>query len=225
MLSDFCQVNNFTWVCDGILSKQDCSLLIKEALPQLKRAGVLVHNETKYNDTRKAFDAPLVKENYEKDSQPEIYSLLERVENLTSDLTALPVENQEPLNIINYPDGGHYVDHYDVFLRDAEYYEKHMAMGGQRVSTVLFYLNDSFFGGETNFPKLDNFKITPHTGRSVFWKNMKSEDLIKESKHSGMPVSGGEKWVAVKWIREGKYQPKHKGYFFPDKKLDIRTKS
>lgn len=210
MLSNFCQINNFTWVCDGVLSDHDCSLLIEEATPKLKEAGTLVGNKTERNDARRAFDTSLLKKNY--NSEQEIYSIIKKIEELTSDLTDLPIENQESLNIIKYPEDGQYIEHYDIFLRSEEYYGEYMEMGGQRLFTIMFYLNDSFFGGETNFPKLDDFKINPHKGRSVFFKSMEDGNLIKESKHSGLPVKDGEKWLAVKWIRERRYQPKKAGH-------------
>jgi prolyl 4-hydroxylase len=204
-LLDFYQPNDFIWICDEVLSAQDCDLIIEEAVPELSEAGIVTKSDIGYDETRNALHGGVYKERHE--PQEEIYSLLERIEDLVSDLTGLPVKNQEPLNVVNYPEGGYYDEHYDAFSSElSESYERQMKRGGQRLFTMMFYLNDSFSGGQTSFPELDDFRIDPCVGRAVLWKNMEDGKVRKESKHSGMSVMDDEKWLAVKWVREQEYQ-------------------
>jgi len=138
-----------------------------------------------------------------------------KIRNLISDLTSLPVENQENFLAIRYDKNGSYMEHFDSFIKQTEnsiytkeFYEQSMASGGQRKFTALFYLNDNFSGGETNFPKL-NKKIKPETGKLLYWNNLDENGNTNLNMiHAGMPVLDGQKWVLVVYIREKKYENK-----------------
>ena len=156
--------------------------------------------------SRYAQESLLLKSNY--NSQQKIYNSIEKIETIVSNITCLPVENQEYLNIVRYSEGGHYVPHYDFFLKGGEGYDLDIAKGGQRVSSVLFYLNDSYEGGVTQFPKLDNFEIAPRKGRAVYWNNFRDNKPIEKSLHCSLPVEKGFKWIGIVWVREGEYSPR-----------------
>ncbi len=205
MLHNFSQIGEFLWVCDGLLSTEECSLLTKEARPHLEEVTVLDYDKgpTKDSKSREAKERLLVKSHY--NSQQEIYNVIEKIEKITSTVTCLPVENQEHLNIIRYSEGGHYVPHYDFFIKGSENYDESISRGGQRVYSILFYLNNSYDGGETEFPKLDNFKIEPRIGRVLFWSNFSDNKPEEKSIHSSLPVKKGVKWIGVKCVRESEY--------------------
>jgi prolyl 4-hydroxylase len=77
-----------------------------------------------------------------------------------------------------------------------------MKSGGQRVYSCLFYLNDEFEGGETEFP-IKKIKVTPKIGRMLMWSNLKIDGSLDfESLHAGLPVISGTKWIAIVWVRE-----------------------
>jgi prolyl 4-hydroxylase len=79
--------------------------------------------------------------------------------------------------------------------------------GGQRIITVIMYLNSlASAGGETYFPYL-NLKIEPMTGRAIVWYNVDENGEIDRSTfHEARPVEKGEKWIATKWLREHKFK-------------------
>jgi prolyl 4-hydroxylase len=116
----------------------------------------------------------------------------------------LPVENQEPTSIVMYEKGEQYEAHWDYFnpkLHPKEYETFVVPSGSNRVATAIFYLNDGFEGGETYFPKID-FKIKPELGMCITFLNMFDDDEFnEESLHAGLPVTGGEKYIATKWVR------------------------
>jgi len=66
------------------------------------------------------------------------------------------------------------------------------------------YLNDVQEGGETIFPKMD-LSISPKKGAALYFHYGNQEGQTDRlTLHSSVPVLNGEKWVATKWIRQGK---------------------
>ena len=116
----------------------------------------------------------------------------------------LTIKNQEPTSVVMYEKGEQYKAHWDYFhpQHHPKEYEAFVARGNSnRVATTIFYLNDSFEGGETYFPKID-FKIKPELGMCIAFINMFSDDEFnEESLHAGLPVISGKKYIATKWVR------------------------
>jgi len=80
-----------------------------------------------------------------------------------------------------------------------------MKRGGQRAKSALVYLNDDFTGGETEFPKI-NIRVSPQKGKLVLWDNtFEDGNPDHDSLHAGLPVISGTKYIAVIWIRFGKF--------------------
>jgi prolyl 4-hydroxylase len=117
----------------------------------------------------------------------------------------LPVENGEGLQILHYHTGGQYTPHYDYFAPSDPGSATHIANGGQRVSSLVMYLNDVEDGGATVFPEL-RLTVGPKKGSGVYFEYCNSRnELDPLSLHGGTPVLKGEKWVATKWMRQGRY--------------------
>jgi prolyl 4-hydroxylase len=122
-----------------------------------------------------------------------------------SELLSLPTENFENLHVVKYEAGGEYKTHHDFFHETENYYGEQIDRGGQRIFTTLIYLNDTFLGGETDFPLLSK-KIKPETGKLVVWSNIdENGECDHDSLHAGLPVLEGTKYIAVFWIRESKF--------------------
>lgn len=68
---------------------------------------------------------------------------------------AQPAEHFEPAQITNYKFGQLYAAHFDAFDVTNGPGLECASQGGQRVATVLMYLNDCAAGGGTYFPRLD----------------------------------------------------------------------
>jgi prolyl 4-hydroxylase len=131
--------------------------------------------------------------------------LTDKIKNIVSEKTNLPIENQEQIHIVKYNVGGEYKQHHDFFHPNTDYFESHIQRGGQRVYSCIFYLNDYFLGGETNFPKIE-YKVNPKIGKLVVWKNLNDDmSLNYNSLHAGLPVISGEKWICIVWVRENKF--------------------
>lgn len=132
------------------------------------------------------------------------HALISKIEARISELTNTPVENGEGIQILRYINGGEYRPHFDYFTQ-TEGGHKHIATGGQRIITVIMYLNDVNAGGATIFPNI-NLNIYPKKGAALYFSYFNSQGQIDpDTLHGGAPVVEGEKWIATKWIRQREY--------------------
>jgi hypothetical protein len=53
-----------------------------------------------------------------------------------------PLSHGEGLQVLRYQVGGQYRPHFDYFPRSGAASPAHLAQGGQRIGTVIVYLND-----------------------------------------------------------------------------------
>jgi hypothetical protein len=113
------------------------------------------------------------------------------------------VSQLEPTNILRYEVGQEYGAHYDVIPpNEAQNFEADLRAFGQRLVTVLVYLNEDYEGGETEFPRLkQRFKGKPGDAL-IFWNLSQANQLERDSLHAGLPVTRGEKWLLSQWVRE-----------------------
>lgn len=115
----------------------------------------------------------------------------------------LPLAHQESTNVLRYCQGQEYKRHYDFITPDEEGgFAEELKVAGQRVVTLLVYLNDSYEGGETDFPRL-NWRFKGKAGDAlVFWNLSATGQREPFSLHAGLPVVRGEKWLLSQWVRE-----------------------
>ena len=119
---------------------------------------------------------------------------------------SLPIHKMEPVQIVKYKTGGEYKPHVDYmsFADEGDRIREAMR-GGQRVQTVLVYLNDDYVGGETVFTAA-GLTIKPEAGKLVLWDNVREDGWgDPESEHAGLPVTG-TKWIALVWVRQGEWR-------------------
>ena len=115
------------------------------------------------------------------------------------------VENAESLQVVKYQPGGFYKPHHDACCDDNELCDNFKRRSGQRIMTILIYLNNDFEEGETSFPNLD-LKLKPPTyGGVVFYTLNKDKKCETTALHSGTPVKSGIKYACNIWVREFKF--------------------
>lgn len=130
-----------------------------------------------------------------------------RLDRRLSAVMNLPFENGEGLQVLRYGEGGATAPHFDYLLPTNDANRASIARSGQRVSTLLIYLNDVGGGGETVFPHV-GWQITPHPGNGIYFESCNSlGQLDPQALHAGRPVTKGEKWVVTKWMRQRKFVP------------------
>lgn len=111
-----------------------------------------------------------------------------------------PLENGEGLQVLRYRPGAEYRPHYDYFDPDEPGTPAILARGGQRVASIVCYLNTPASGGATVFPDVQ-LDVAPVKGNAVFFSYDRPHPMTR-SLHGGAPLIEGEKWVATKWLRE-----------------------
>ncbi len=132
--------------------------------------------------------------------------LIERIEARLAALCGIPLVNGEGLQIMRYKPGAQYRPHFDFFRNQAGGESVHLRRGGQRIATLVMYLNDGAAGGATIFPEI-GFDVAPVRGNAVYFAYTDAAGRTDDtSLHGGAPVTGGEKWIATKWFRQGEYR-------------------
>jgi len=128
-------------------------------------------------------------------------ALIQRIEKRIGALLDWPIDHGEGLQVLRYRPGAEYLPHYDYFDPAHASSRTILKRGGQRVGTLVIYLNTPQAGGATIFPdiKLD---VAPIKGNAVFFSYDRAHPMTL-TLHGGAPVVAGEKWVATKWLRQG----------------------
>lgn len=185
-------------VLDQFLNAAACQALIDLARPRMQRSSVVHHNEgIRVDDSRTSSGC-----HFQRGELPVVADIEQRI----ADLTGIPVENGEGLQVLNYQPGQRYVPHWDYFpLESASSADiVRPEKGGQRIATFLIYLNTVPMGGETEFPSA-GVKVAAVQGNACFFSYCDAEgQLDPRTLHSGNAVIEGDKWIAVKWLREGR---------------------
>jgi hypothetical protein len=108
----------------------------------------------------------------------------------------------EALQLLHYAPGESFAPHCDFLAPASPHLAEELARAGQRVATVLIYLNEDYQDGETDFPEL-MLRHRGRTGDALMFSNVDAAARPDpRTLHAGLPPSGGEKWLATQWVRE-----------------------
>ena len=130
---------------------------------------------------------------------PSEHELTKIIYNKISDKLGIDKSRFDEIEIVKYNEGEFFENHNDFFITTTG--KNHFSEGGQRVGTVIMYLNDDMIGGETFFPQLRLIQ-TPVTGKMIYFKYDYDNDINLKTVHKAMPLDQGEKWIATVWIKE-----------------------
>jgi prolyl 4-hydroxylase len=116
-----------------------------------------------------------------------------------------PVDHGEGLQVLRYGPGTRSTPHFDFLVPRNAASEQSLRRSGQRVSSLVAYLNDVPGGGETTFPRA-GLSVCPQRGNAVYFEYCSSRGQVDaESLHAGAPVTAGEKWAVTKWMRQRRF--------------------
>jgi len=136
--------------------------------------------------------------------EPAEFPVCARLEQRIAALLGWPLENGEGLQVLRYGPGTEYLPHYDYFDPDEAGTPEILKRGGQRVGSIVCYLNTPDAGGATVFPDV-GLQVAPVRGNAVFFSYDRPHPATR-TLHGGAPVDAGEKWVATKWLREREFR-------------------
>ena len=201
----------------NFLTEDECDHLMKLAKAELAPSTVVGSGGTSVPSTIRTSAGMFLRKAADK--------TLEDIEYRIAAASGTPEPNGEGMQILRYDIGQKYDPHFDYFHDAVNPSPKR---GGQRMATMLIYLENTEEGGETIFPRgtrADTFDLpeegNPHewsdctkTGLPVksvkgdallFWSLTEDYKLDMGSLHGACPVIKGQKWTAVKWIRVAKF--------------------
>ncbi|MFT3814078.1 MAG: 2OG-Fe(II) oxygenase [Acidovorax sp.] len=184
-------------VFSNLLSPEECDALIDAARPRMARS-LTVATRTggeEVNDDRTSNGMFFQRGENE---------VVRKLEARIARLLDWPEENGEGLQVLHYRPGAEYKPHYDYFDPKEPGTPTILKRGGQRVGTLLVYLNEPENGGGTTFPDV-HLEVAPRRGNAVFFSYERPHPSTR-TLHGGAPVIAGEKWIATKWLRERRFE-------------------
>lgn len=184
-------------VFGGFLSDAECDEMIALARPKLARSET-VHTPSGGSEVNASRTSDGMF--FERGE----HALAARIEQRIAALLHWPVENGEGLQILRYRPGAEYKAHHDYFDPAQPGTPTILQRGGQRVGTLIMYLNTPQRGGGTAFPDA-GVEVGPARGNAVFFSYDRPH-AVTRTLHAGLPVLEGEKWVATKWLREREFR-------------------
>lgn len=185
---------------ERLFSAEECERLITQASPRLRRSTVVdpltgTNAVADYRESEGMF--------FRLGEDPFIAELDERV----SAVMGCPVAHGEGLQVLRYRTGGHTAPHFDFLIPSNAANSESIARSGQRISTLIVYLNDVAEGGETVFPAA-GLSVIPRRGNALYFEYTNSRQQVDQwTLHAGAPVVAGEKWVVTKWMRARPFVP------------------
>lgn len=180
-------------VFGDLLSPEECAGLMAQAEPRMKRSETVDRKTGGVQIDEARTSRGMFFHRGENE-------LTIRIENRIAALLNWPAENGEGLQILNYKPGAEYEQHFDYFDPTDAGTPAILKHGGQRVASLIMYLNTPEQGGATTFPDV-NIEVMPQQGNAVFFSYAEPSPSTK-TLHAGAPVVKGEKWIATKWLRE-----------------------
>jgi prolyl 4-hydroxylase len=107
-------------------------------------------------------------------------------------------EQGEAIQILRYRPGQEYRPHLDAAR----------ITDNPRLLTALVWLNADYQGGETRF--LDpGLEVKGEAGDALVFRNLLADGRTPDlgSRHAGLPVTSGAKYLASRWIRRERWVP------------------
>lgn len=185
----------------NLLSHNECDALVEMSRPHLQPSRVV-------NSERGSFDLRDSRTSsgtyFSRGATP----LISAIEARITRLLGVGEARGEPMQILNYQVGAEYRPHFDFFDPKRPGNHGVLSSGGQRVGTLIMYLNEVESGGSTVFPRI-GLDVLPQKGAGLFFSyTSDTGELDQQTLHGGSPIIAGEKWIATKWLRMQEYTPR-----------------
>ena len=175
------------YAASGVIDRADADELLRLAEDQWT-ASAAAGDAT--NNYRTSETASL------RDDASRASKAVDRVAARAAALFGLPRSCCETLQLVRYASpAAFYKPHLDCLEEAGQ-----VLLGGQRVGTVLVYLNDVDNGGATRFPAL-GLEVAPRELQAVAWANVRADGVPDvRARHEALPTTATK--VAVNcWVR------------------------
>jgi prolyl 4-hydroxylase len=185
-------------ILNDILTPDECKYIIEKATPDFSRSAVVgtgVPDSSRTSETAWiSKDDPVARKIFAK----------------ALELTGKTIAECEDLQVVRYEPGTFYRAHHDACCDGSQACIDFEKDGGQRIGTLLVYLNSEFTDGETHFPDWNGgTKLRADPGSAIFFRPLGTDEpkCHPNALHAGLPISSGVKYVCNAWIRENKFRP------------------
>lgn len=179
---------------EDFITPEEADHIIQAATPRLQRSMVVGPEMSNIEVPIRTSDGMFMEVGEDE--------VVRAVERRIAAVTRIPVNHGEGLQVLRYRGAQEYRPHFDFFEPDSVESARKIEVAGNRVGTLIVYLNEVERGGATYFPQL---KLAIHPKRySALWFGYLGADGVPDmrSEHAGMPVLEGEKWIMTKWLRQ-----------------------
>lgn len=184
-------------IVDSVITPEECDEIINTANSNFGRSELVGVNGP--DDSRTSETAWISKK----------HPVARKILRHACELTGKSYENCEDIQVVRYKPGTYYRRHHDSCCEDTKACREFEGRGGQRVATLLVYLNDDFTDGETHFPNhKGGHKLKADPGSAIFFRPLGADSARchPEALHEGLPISSGTKYVCNAWVREGNFK-------------------
>lgn len=176
-------------VASGVLSKEQCERLLEYCTNTGYKSSLIGKSDGTEGVDRKVRSSTSTL--FTDRKHPD----LAYIYNWCAAREAISTDDIEDIQCVRYKGAQRFLPHYDSSTQL------------QRRATYLFYINDSFEGGQTYFPKLPLY-VKPVAGDCLIFENCTPDGrILALSQHGGLPISNGVKYALNVWIRNTKTRP------------------
>jgi prolyl 4-hydroxylase len=182
-------------IVKDVLTPEECQYIIDKATPMFSRSTVV---GTATPDASRTSQTAWISKN-----DP----VAQKVFTKALEHTDKTLDECEDLQVVKYEPNTYYREHHDSCCDGSQGCLDFEKDGGQRVATLLVYLNSDFEDGETHFPNLD-LKLKAEPGSAILFRPLGTDEAKCHPKalHAGLPISSGVKYVCNAWVRENKFR-------------------
>jgi prolyl 4-hydroxylase len=176
------------------LSDDECERIVDLARPKLHRSKVYVPDSERSNEGVVSY----VRTSQQAGFRYQESELVDRIYERISTLVRWPISHMEAIHVVRYLPGADFAPHYDYFspITQGELIEA----GGQRLASIVIYLNTPESGGATSFLDVQT-EIFPQRGSLLYFSYLGS-NRESQTLHAGVPLGCGEKWIATLFLRD-----------------------
>jgi hypothetical protein len=170
-------------VIDDFLGPEECSEIINYCSINGGFKRSMVYNDGDVNGEGRKNKTIYSKDRTSTNMDLSGYGKIEDLRHKLYELLKCSMEQLEPLSCIRYEQSQHFKYHHDFIP------------GGDRLYTLVIYLNDDFEGGELRFPEID-MTYKSQSGSCIVFQNIdQNKELILESMHGSLPIIKGIKYA------------------------------
>lgn len=176
------------------LTPEECDHIIALARPLIQDSRVVRKADARSASALRTSSSAFIENSAD--------AVVRAVKQRVAELTDTDLHCQEYLQVTHYNEAEFYVAHRDALGPQAPGFGE----AGDRICTVIIYLNDDYRGGHTRFFRTAT-RVVPERGKAVIFYNLTEDGQAPHphSVHGADPVVSGEKWLVNQWIRQRPY--------------------